>query len=221
MTREEITQFVASLVVPEERREVILAELLDHLESSAADAGAGLGDLAALRARFEKIEPAFAFGVRDALLRAAAAIAAATSAAVLLHLAMPEVSWQGSPAAEMIVEGIPTLLSGILLSILLYLFTPAAVWAQLSAASREGGFRRAWRWASPAERAAAARANGAICYLAVVLYGVMLAGLVAETVTGIVDFAAAFVVPVTLGFFALLAAAIRQRRRLERGFPVE
>src|SRR5687767_1353914 len=68
--REDLERFVASLKIPDDRKVVVLAELLDHvacateaavrdgLEPEAA-ARAALGSLDALRRSLEAIEPAF------------------------------------------------------------------------------------------------------------------------------------------------------------------
>ena len=60
MTREDVAAFVASLAIPEDRRQIVLAELLDHFDNAIRDGvEPGLGDLAELRARLENVEPAF------------------------------------------------------------------------------------------------------------------------------------------------------------------
>jgi hypothetical protein len=68
--RDEITRFVATLRIPEPRKAVVLAELLDH-EASAREAALrdardpdaavreAIGDLEALRRSLEAVEPAF------------------------------------------------------------------------------------------------------------------------------------------------------------------
>lgn len=59
MTKDDLEKFVASLAIPEERKQVILAELTDHLASSReANADVEI-DLGALRKSLEAIEPAF------------------------------------------------------------------------------------------------------------------------------------------------------------------
>ena len=68
--QDELARFVASLAIPAERKEVVLAELTDHVacatEAAMRDgrdpesaARAALGDLGALRRALEAIEPAF------------------------------------------------------------------------------------------------------------------------------------------------------------------
>ena len=80
-SREELDSFVTSLKIPQDRREVISAELADHVESAAAEgraagatpddamssALASLGEPGTLRARFEIGEPVFHFGWRAAV----------------------------------------------------------------------------------------------------------------------------------------------------------
>jgi hypothetical protein len=69
--QDELARFVDSLAIPADRKQVVLAELADHVASaveaavrSGADRDAAartaLGDLEALRPSFEAIEPAFA-----------------------------------------------------------------------------------------------------------------------------------------------------------------
>jgi hypothetical protein len=78
--REELERFVASLAIPDDRKAVVLAELLDHVacareaalrEGADADAAAraALGDLETLRASLEAVEPAFAITRRHAVAR--------------------------------------------------------------------------------------------------------------------------------------------------------
>jgi hypothetical protein len=68
--QEELEQFVASLEIPADRKEIVLAELLDHVASATeaarragedpeAAARAAIGDLQLLRRSLEAIEPAF------------------------------------------------------------------------------------------------------------------------------------------------------------------
>jgi hypothetical protein len=62
---EELRQFVADLRIPQERREVTEAELLDHVNqaisrgASEEDAVTALGDLDELKMSFEEVEPRF------------------------------------------------------------------------------------------------------------------------------------------------------------------
>jgi len=78
--QEELEQFVASLEIPADRKEIILAELLDHVASAteaARRAGqdpevaarAAIGDLQLLRRSLEAIEPAFRITRKHALGR--------------------------------------------------------------------------------------------------------------------------------------------------------
>jgi len=78
--QEELEQFVASLEIPADRKEIILAELLDHVASATeaakragqdpeAAAGAAIGDLQLLRRSLEAIEPAFRITRKHALGR--------------------------------------------------------------------------------------------------------------------------------------------------------
>jgi hypothetical protein len=68
--QEELEQFVASLDIPADRKEIVLAELVDHVASATeaakragqdpeAAARAAIGDLQLLRRSLEAIEPAF------------------------------------------------------------------------------------------------------------------------------------------------------------------
>src|SRR5690242_13997028 len=71
----ELQAFVAALRVPEERREVVESELLDHFFARVADGASerealdAFGEVACLRTRFEVVEPGFcltrARAVRD------------------------------------------------------------------------------------------------------------------------------------------------------------
>lgn len=76
--REELETFVASLAIPADRKQVVLAELTDHVacareaavrEGRDADAAerAALGNLEAMRASLERIEPAFRITRRRAI----------------------------------------------------------------------------------------------------------------------------------------------------------
>ena len=81
--RDEIERFVASLRIPEDRKAVVLEELLDHATSAAEaarragrdEAGVAaavreaLGDLEAQRATYESVERAFAVSRRSAFAR--------------------------------------------------------------------------------------------------------------------------------------------------------
>jgi hypothetical protein len=78
--REELERFVASLAIPADRKAVVLAELVDHVESAReaarrdgrdpdAAAREALGDLEALRRSYEAIEPAFRVTRRHAIAR--------------------------------------------------------------------------------------------------------------------------------------------------------
>ena len=78
--RDEIERFVASLAIPADRKAVVLAELLDHVESARETAARegrdpdlaereAIGDLATLRHRFESVEPAFSITRRAAFVR--------------------------------------------------------------------------------------------------------------------------------------------------------
>src|SRR4051812_32539067 len=144
-TREEIAAFVASLAIPEDRREIVLAELLDQLACSTRDgADPGFGDLAQLRARLEAIEPAFQFGFRAGLARAAATSAALLAASALVRVLSFSLPLGASPISEMLSESAPLVFRGALLTGLLFLITPSVVWTQLAAAHRAGAFRRSW-----------------------------------------------------------------------------
>jgi len=74
--REEIERFVASLAIPDDRKVIVLAELLDHI-ASAAEAGtdpkAALGNLETLRRSLEAVETGFAVSRWHALARGAIA----------------------------------------------------------------------------------------------------------------------------------------------------
>ena len=78
--REEIERFVASLAIPEDRRLVVKAELIDHVECAieaarkdGRDPGAAgreaLGNLDALRRSLEAVEPAFSVSRLHAFVR--------------------------------------------------------------------------------------------------------------------------------------------------------
>src|SRR5687768_13171760 len=78
--QDEVKQFVESLAIPEERRAVVLAELVDHVASTIEaavragrdpDAAARevLGELEAMRPALEAIEPAFQVTRWQALAR--------------------------------------------------------------------------------------------------------------------------------------------------------
>src|SRR5262249_27084501 len=100
----ELRDFVAALRIPESRRQLVEAELFDHLDSRiAAELAAGedpaaaeraalaaLGNPDQLRASLERIEPAFDLDPRAATVRGfAAAIAASTVFAALGELLPP------------------------------------------------------------------------------------------------------------------------------------
>ncbi len=89
---EELERFVASLAIPADRKQVVLAELGDHLacarEAARRDGRdpdaaerAALGELESLRASLERIEPAFQISRRHALARG---VVAAVLVAVLV-----------------------------------------------------------------------------------------------------------------------------------------
>ena len=83
-TREELERFVASLAIPADRKAVVLAELSDHVacareaavragQDPEAAARGALGDLEAMRASLEAVEPAFRITRAHALARGLAA----------------------------------------------------------------------------------------------------------------------------------------------------
>src|SRR5579862_60896 len=78
--RDEIEAFVAGLAIPEERKAVVAAELIDHVacardaavrEGRDPDAAGreALGDLGALRRALEAVEPGFRIGRGQAFVR--------------------------------------------------------------------------------------------------------------------------------------------------------
>jgi len=78
--REEIERFVAALAIPEDRRLVVRAELIDHVECAIeaarkegrdpeAAAREALGNLEALRRSLEAVEPAFRISRLHAFVR--------------------------------------------------------------------------------------------------------------------------------------------------------
>lgn len=82
--REELESFVASLAIPDDRKHVVLAELVDHVASAReaavregmdpeAAARAALGDLEVLRRSLEAVEPAFRVTRTHATVRGLAA----------------------------------------------------------------------------------------------------------------------------------------------------
>ena len=109
LMRADIERFVASLAIPEERRAVVLAELLDHVASARELANregrdpdaaerAALGELESMRAAFETVEPAFEVTRTQAFVRA---ILAATAVAILVDRIGH--AWFGVPAAVLAV----------------------------------------------------------------------------------------------------------------------
>src|SRR5579859_6790550 len=91
----ELRAFVTGLDVPEERREIVEAELLDHFfarvagGSSEAEALRAFGDAEALRIRFEPVERGFHLSrrqaLRDGLMVGAGYLFAAAAAWMTLH----------------------------------------------------------------------------------------------------------------------------------------
>lgn len=80
LMREEIARYVASLAIPDERKAVVLAELLDHAASAReaavregrdpeVAAREALGDLEAMRRSLEAVEPAFHASRRATFVR--------------------------------------------------------------------------------------------------------------------------------------------------------
>jgi hypothetical protein len=78
--RDEIERFVASLAIPDERKAVVAAELIDHVECAHdaalragrdpdAAARSALGELEAMRRALEAVEPAFRVTRRAAMGR--------------------------------------------------------------------------------------------------------------------------------------------------------
>ena len=101
---DEIERFVASLAIPADRKTIVLAELIDHVrcareaaqrEGRDADAAerTALGDLEAMRASLEAVEPAFRITRANAFARAA--LAGIGVAIVVDQLAW---LWLGMPA---------------------------------------------------------------------------------------------------------------------------
>lgn len=97
-TREQLDSFVASLAVPEDRREIVGGELRDHVASALAEGAslsialAQLGDPVALRTRLEQVEPAFRFTHRAAF-RSSAGASCAVVGAALAAASVPFPEW--------------------------------------------------------------------------------------------------------------------------------
>jgi hypothetical protein len=67
--RDELERFVASLRIPADRKTVVLAELIDHVESARAEGREPELDLDHMRRLLEAVEPAFAVSRAAALGR--------------------------------------------------------------------------------------------------------------------------------------------------------
>lgn len=102
---DELERFVASLAIPAHRKDVVRAELLDHLACAREAAiregrdpdgaeRAALGDLEAMRAALERVESAFRVTRANAFARA---IVAATIIAIVVDQLAS--SWLGIPAS--------------------------------------------------------------------------------------------------------------------------
>lgn len=110
--RAQLSGFVESLAIPAERKPIVLAELVDHVTSAmetavreGADpelaARAALGDLEALRAQLESVEPAFRFSRPWAIARGI--VAALLVAIVVDRTVAMTMLWLGALAALAIV----------------------------------------------------------------------------------------------------------------------
>jgi hypothetical protein len=212
MTRQALAAFVASLAIPEERREVVLVELLDHFDNAARDGiDPAFGDLGELRARLERVEPAFRFGVVEAIARALLTnLALGVAVALASSIRLPVVHGGASLAAHLAKDFLP-LLPGLLASPILVLATPLAVRARL----RRFVLRDSV--ASPLERRQIVRAAWpAMLYVALVtlipMYTLVLVGQALDSDPVTIAFAA----PCLVGFLALLAGSLRVRGSVDR-----
>jgi hypothetical protein len=211
MTRQELAAFVASLAIPEERREVVLAELLDHFDNAARDGiDPAFGDLGELRARLERVEPAFRFGVVEAIARALLTnLALGAAVALASSIRLPVV--HGASLAALLAKDFLPLLPGLLASPIVVLATPLAVRARL----RRFVLRDSV--ASPLERRQIVRASWpAMIYVALVtlipMYTLVRVGEALDSNAVTIAFAA----PCMVGFLALLAGSLRVRGSVDR-----